>query len=76
MTQPDEEVLTQSERFDERLDPEVRDIEAPTADAAEQATPVNPAEAAPTKRTIAFEANEYDALEQDRIVDLEDDDYR
>jgi hypothetical protein len=76
MTQPDEEVLAHSERPDERLDPEVRDIEAPTADAVEQARSVNPAEATPTKRTIAFEANEYDALEQDRVVDLSDDDYR
>jgi hypothetical protein len=76
MTQPDEETLVQSERPDERLDPEVRDFEAPTADAAEQAMPVNSAEATTTKRTIAFEANEYDALEQDRVVDLADDDYR
>jgi hypothetical protein len=76
MTQPDEEVLTQAERPDERLKPEVRDFEAPTADAAEQAMPVNPAEGATTTRTIAFEANEYDAIEQDRIVDLADDDYR
>jgi len=76
MTQPDEETLIQSERPEERLDPEVRDFEAPTADAVEQARPVNPAEAATTKQTIAFEANEYDAVEQDRVVDLEDDDYR
>jgi len=71
MTQPDEELLA----LDDRLDPETRDIEAPAADAAEQAMPANPADNPSTTRSVAFEANEYDALEQGRIVDL-DDDYR
>ena len=71
MTQPDEELLA----LDDRLDPETRDIEAPAADAAEQAMPANPADNPSGTRSIAFEANEYDALEQERIVDL-DDDYR
>jgi hypothetical protein len=70
MTQPDEELLAL-----DRLDPETRDIEAPAADAVEQATPANPADNPPGTHTMAFEANEYDALEQERVVDL-DDDYR
>lgn len=60
----------------EHLDPDERDIEAPEADAVEQATP-----AAPNERTepVVFnpdlEVNEYDALEQAHVVEL-DDDYR
>jgi hypothetical protein len=75
MTQPDDDLLAVDDRIDERLDPENRDIEAPEADAVEQATPANPADQpAPTGR-LTTEASEYDALEQERIVDL-DDDYR
>ena len=72
MTEPDDELLTLDEQ---QLDPDTRDIEAPTADAAEQAMPANPADEPAATRTAAFEVNEYDALEQERIVDL-DDDYR
>jgi hypothetical protein len=50
------------------------DIEAPVEDAMEQATPVGP-----LNSRVAFsrsiEVDEYDALEQSREVDL-DDDYR
>ena len=75
MTQPDDELLTVEEHIDERLDPDNRDIEAPEADAVEQATPANPADSPPASGPPAFEANEYDVLEQERVVDL-DDDYR
>jgi hypothetical protein len=75
MTQPDDELLTLDEQIDERLDPEVRDLEAPTADAAEQATPAYPADQSQPPREIGFETPEYDALEQERVVEL-DDDYR
>jgi len=56
------------------LDPDERDIEAPAADAVEQATPADPAEEElePTQR---LEVSDWDALEQARVVDL-DDDYR
>jgi hypothetical protein len=70
MTEPEEDLRT----LEDHLDPEVRDIEAPAADAVEQATPANPAETDVEPR-LPFEASEYDALEQARVVDL-DDDYR
>lgn len=68
MTSPEEEFTL----LDDRLDPEERDIEAPTADAAEQAIPARPAETVLEPRT-AFEADDYDALEQSLVVDLDDD---
>ncbi|MFG2038663.1 hypothetical protein [Dactylosporangium sp. NPDC048998] len=68
MTQPDEELLT----LDDRLDPDVRDPEASPADAAEQALPANPLERPQTPHSRPWEANEYDAIEQDREVDLND----
>lgn len=70
MTQPDEDLLT----IEDRLDPEVRDIEAPAEDVVEQATPVDPTEAQIEPR-LPFEADEADVLEQAQIVVL-DDDYR
>ncbi len=75
MTSPDDEFTLLEERLDpdeRRLDPEIRDIEAPPADAAEQATPANPRDIPLAPRT-AFEADEYDAIEQSRIVELDDD---
>jgi hypothetical protein len=71
MTQPDEDLIT----IEDHLRPEERDIEAPPEDVVEQATPANPADATIEPR-VPFEANEADALDQSRIVDLEDDDYR
>ncbi|GAA0724637.1 hypothetical protein Drose_37950 [Dactylosporangium roseum] len=71
MTQPDEELVT----LDDRLDPDTRDPEAPPADAAEQALPANPLDRPATTHPMPWEANEYDAVEQDRVVDL-DDEYR
>jgi hypothetical protein len=70
MTEPNEDLLT----LDSALNPDERDIEAPDADAVEQATPANPADL-PQEVRVPFEANEYDAIEQARIVDL-DDEYR
>lgn len=69
MTTPDDEY----QLLDDLLDPEVRDIEAPTADAAEQSAPVLPRDVRVAPPRTAFEANEYDAIEQSQVVDLDDD---
>ncbi|GEM_PF-924691 len=58
----------------DHLDPEERDIEAPPEDAVEQATPVDPT-LEPVEVHRGLEVNEYDAVEQARVVEL-DDDYR
>jgi hypothetical protein len=71
MSQPDDDHLA----VDDRLDPDNRDIEAPEADAVEQATPANPADQPMPSGPHPADVNEYDALEQERVVDL-DDDYR
>jgi hypothetical protein len=68
MTQPDEELLT----LDDRLDPDVRDLEASPEDAAEQAEPANPQDRPQTPHARPWDASEYDAIEQDRAVDLDD----
>jgi hypothetical protein len=68
MTQPDEELLT----LDELLDPDARDPEVSPEDAAEQAQPANPADRLYSPHERPLEANEYDAIEQDRVVDLSD----
>jgi hypothetical protein len=74
MTQPDDELLTVDEQV-----VNTRDVEVSEADAAEQAMTADPADARfqarPDVPTRAFEANEYDAIEQDRVVEF-DDDYR
>lgn len=57
------------------LDPDERDLEAPPEDAVEQATLVDPAQ----ERTgvhRGFEVDEWDAMEQARVVAIDDDDYR
>jgi hypothetical protein len=69
MTMPDEDLSPSS-----HLEPDERDPEAPTVDAVEQATAANPVDA-PEQLPRGLEVGEYDALEQSRIVDL-DDDYR
>jgi len=66
MTDPDETIA---------LIPDELDVEAPEADAVEQATPVNPAERAAELR-VGLEVDEADALEQSRVVSLDEDDYR
>lgn len=69
MTEPDEDFA-----LGDHLAPDERDIEAPAADAVEQATAARPADEEPEVRR-GFEVNDWDALEQARVVDL-DDDYR
>ncbi len=56
----------------DHLDPDERDIEAPAADAVEQATAIDPGHAGPA-RSGSVEAPEWDAQEQSVIVELEDD---
>ncbi|GLH95036.1 hypothetical protein K1W54_01120 [Micromonospora sp. CPCC 205371] len=69
MTEPDEDFA-----HGDHLAPEERDIEAPADDAVEQATLARPADQEPEVHR-GFEVNDWDALEQARVVDL-DDDYR
>jgi hypothetical protein len=72
MTRPDED-LAAGER--EELAASERDLEAPPEDAAEQAAPARPADAAdrPGKVRRPLEAGEWDAVEQSIEIDLEDD---
>jgi hypothetical protein len=58
----------------DHLDPDERDMEAPDADAAEQALPADPAQH-PIEVHRGLEVNEWDAVEQAHVVDL-DEDYR
>jgi hypothetical protein len=69
MTQPDEDRAPGQD-----LSADERDIEAPAADAAEQATSANPADE-PVEVHRGLEVGEWDAVEQAYVVDL-DDDYR
>ena len=69
MSAPEEEFAP-----DEHLDPDERDPEAPPEDAVEQATPADPLEA-PVEIHRGLEVGEYDAIEQARVVDLEDDEH-
>ena len=58
------------------LDPGERDIEAPDADALEQRTPADPTEAAeqqPPRPSRSLEVNDWDALEQAQVVELDED---
>ena len=68
MTTPDDVVPG------DHLDPEERDPEAPPEDAAEQATPAEPG-VGDAEVHRGLEVSEYDAVEQARIVEV-DDDYR
>lgn len=68
MTAPDDEFAT----LDERLEPVARDIEAPVEDVVEQAMPADP-RIVPVLPRTSFEADDYDAIEQSRVVDLDDD---
>jgi hypothetical protein len=68
--EPDEQPIDP----DARLVPDERDPEAPAADLVEQATPVDPAEL-PTEVHRGLDVGEWDAIEQSRVVEL-DDDYR
>ncbi len=70
MTVPDDDRVP-----GDHLEPEVRDPEAPPEDVAEQETPADPAEEADEPVQVGNEASEWDAIEQARIVEL-DEDYR
>lgn len=52
------------------------DVEAPVADAAEQQTAVRPEEDDPLEEVDPDRANEADLVEQARVVQLDEDDYR
>jgi len=69
MADPDEDFAQE-----DHLAPEVRDPEAPQEDAVEQATTLDPADREPEVHR-GLEVDEWDALEQARVVDL-DDEYR
>lgn len=73
MTRPEEDLAEELARGD-HLDPDERDLEAPPADAAEQATAANPVEQ-PTQLQRGLEVGEWDAFEQAIVVDLDQDDY-
>jgi hypothetical protein len=60
--------------LEDHLGPEERDPETPQEDAVEQATVVDPADRDPEVRR-GLEVDEWDSLEQARVVDL-DDEYR
>jgi hypothetical protein len=69
MSQPDEDRVP-----GHHLAADDRDIEAPAADAAEQAMSIDPTEE-PAEVHRGLEVGEWDAVEQAYVVDL-DDDYR
>ncbi|MBT3151427.1 hypothetical protein HTV45_11125 [Streptomyces sp. CHD11] len=52
------------------------DVEAPTADAAEQRAEVNPDRDEPLTEVEPGRASEADLVEQTRVVSLDEDDYR
>jgi hypothetical protein len=75
---PDED-LAEELLGSDRLRSEERDPEAPAEDAMEQAIPVKP-----TERPVevhrgevhrGLEVSEYDAVEQARVVELDEDEY-
>jgi len=60
------------------LNPDERDIEAPDADAVEQAEPADPLESArqsPPEVSQDPEVSDWDALEQAQVVELDDEEY-
>jgi hypothetical protein len=77
MTTPDEALAAVEEDLtpDDHLEADERDIEAPEADAVEQATPADPAAVTRLDMPRGLEVNEYDAWEQSQVVEL-DDEYR
>jgi hypothetical protein len=67
MSMPDDRMA------DDHLDPEVRDWEASPEDVAEQEALADPAEEPDEPIHVDLEASEWDAIEQARVVELEDD---
>ena len=66
------------EDFEEEDDDQASELdeEVPEADAAEQHTVVRPVHDEPLTRVYPDTANEADAVEQARVVALDEDDYR
>ncbi|MEU4576800.1 hypothetical protein ACBI99_29205 [Nonomuraea sp. ATR24] len=56
-------------------DDEERPLEAPEADAVEQRRRLSEDESRP-RREVPFDVDPADAADQDRVVELDDDDYR
>ncbi|WP_422772632.1 hypothetical protein ACN28C_06375 [Plantactinospora sp. WMMC1484] len=71
MAQPDEDFAP-----GDHLTPDERDPEAPPADAVEQATVADPSVEDQPSVQRGLEVDEWDAMEQARVVGLQDDDYR
>jgi len=65
-----DDVATETELFEQS------DLEAPEADAAEQHQPVRPEDGDQPIEDRPFDVDEYDAAEQSRVVELDEDDYR
>lgn len=70
MTHPDEDLTP-----GDHLTPDERDIEAPEADASEQAKTVGPDDRVEIPLSRGLEVDEADAYDQSREVDF-DDEYR
>jgi hypothetical protein len=72
MTNPDEDLRPHDDREPEgHLEPEERDPEASPEDVVEQVTSAEPTEDEPVH--LDTEVNEWDAVEQARVVELGDD---
>jgi hypothetical protein len=71
MTTPDDDLVAS-----DHLDPDERDLEAAPEDVAEQARAAVPTENGEPAIRLSHEVSEWDAIEQARIVELEDEDYR
>lgn len=68
MSMPDDRLAT------DHLEPDEREPEASPEDVAEQVQPVDPA-AEEVEVHLATEASEWDAIEQARVVELDDEDH-
>ncbi|MFZ4173297.1 hypothetical protein ACOZCI_03240 [Streptomyces griseoincarnatus] len=69
----DPETFEEDEGVQESLE---YDVEAPEIDAAEQQTEVRPEQDDPLEEVDPDRANEADLVEQARVVQLDEDDYR
>ncbi|GIJ22261.1 hypothetical protein [Micromonospora lutea] len=70
MGQPDEDFAP-----GDHLSPEERDLEAEPADAVEQAAVADPSQVE-VEPHRGLEVNDWDAMEQARVVGADEDDYR
>ena len=71
MTMPDDDPVAR-----DHLEPDERDLEAAPGDVAEQARAADPTENGEPVVHLGDDVSEWDAVEQARIVELEDEDYR